>query len=187
MGYELPQVDARIVAGFRIVLSTLVALDAAVYLVHFELLFSERGPMPLAVARQIPDPEAVSIFHLLPARDAVVSTVLVLLLVQALLMLVGIAARLQAACIFVWLVSLQARNDLIVDAEDAVIRLFVFLAIFMPLSATWSWQARQRRRAGRSSARPMSAPVSGWALRLVQIQTAVIVLSSALEKLRGRE
>jgi len=96
------------------------------------------------------------------------------------LMLFGVFSRVQAAAIFVWLVSFQNRNPLINDGEDTVFRIFAFMMIWLPLDAYWS----VLRRSSESVARARSH-ASAWGLRLIQIEMAAIYASAAISKLSG--
>src|SRR5690606_36854473 len=112
--------------------------------------------------RSILDQDAGSLRFLLPPDDTWLWVCIGMVLVQSALLVVGWFSHVQAACLFVWLVSFQHRNQLIIDGEDAVMRLFMFFLIFAPMAERLSLDAR----AGRV------LPVrSGWALRMIQLQT----------------
>ncbi|MBI3465419.1 MAG: HTTM domain-containing protein, partial [Planctomycetes bacterium] len=114
----------------------------------------------------------------LPRTPAVLHTYFWVFVVQSVSLLVGAASRANALCVFVWLVSFQNRNVLLLDGEDSVFRLIGFFLIFMPLGQAWSIDALVRPEITRR-------PASGWALRLLQVQMAIIYFAAAILKLQG--
>jgi hypothetical protein len=109
---------------------------------------------------------------------------------QTALLLVGCLSRVNAVCLFVWLVSFQNRNPLLLNGEDTVMRLLAFLLIWMPIGQCWSldaWLWPRLRGVRLPSVLPAEAATSapGWGLRLLQIQMCIIFLSAGLCKLGG--
>jgi hypothetical protein len=100
---------------------------------------------------------------------------------QTALLLVGVLPRFQAVCVYVWLLSFQRRNPLILDAEDGVLRVLGFLVLLMPLGYTLSWPAWRRGALCPRVERPL------WALRLVQLEACLAFAGSALSKLQSAD
>lgn len=175
--------DLRIVAAFRIAFGALVALHLLLQAEFVTLWWGRSGLVPLGVAQRIVDQDAPSLFWLLPGTDGVAWTVWGLTIVVALLLSVGWHARVQAAVLFVLLVSLHNRNSAILDGEDGIARLLCFFLIFTPLAEVWSLDAR---RAAAKGIAPRTDD-SGWAVRFLQIQTAFLFLVAGLEKMPGAD
>lgn len=178
-------VDRHAGAAFRIGFALLLLVNSLGYYEHLEMWFGESGVLPFEISRSVIDPDTLTIFALLPATNAVLWTCYAVFNLQIVGLLVGFAARFNAIGVFVWLVSFQHRNQLIYDGEDTVFRIFAFLLIFLPLADTLSVDAYLKSRRG--GAGDPGRPRAAWALRLIQIQTVLIVLCSVLEKLRGPE
>jgi uncharacterized membrane protein YphA (DoxX/SURF4 family) len=110
---------------------------------------------------------------------------------QTVCLLVGFASRFSAASVFVWLVSFQNRNQMLLDGEDDVLRLLSFFMIFMPLAEVWSVDAWLRGRgevvrAGKKAVdHPYPSNSSPWALRMLQYVMATMMLATGLWKLAG--
>ncbi len=176
-------VDVRVCAAFRIGFGILALINVVGYAPFVEEWFTEAGAVPLGVSRILIDPDTITVFNWLPATGAVVWTCYGLFVLNAAALLIGFRSRFQAVAVFFWLVSFQHRNYLINDGEDTLFRLFAFLLIFLPLSEVWSVDAWIARRRGRSP--HMRRPA--WALRLIQIQTAVVMLCAGFEKWLGAD
>jgi len=172
--------DPCIASLFRIGFSLLVLIQVAVVWKDAELWFSDAGVMSVGTAKLTTRPVGWSLFYLVPSTPLVIRGALVALLLHATLMLLGVFSRVQAAAIFVWLVSFQNRNPLINDGEDTVLRIFAFMMIWLPLDAYWS----VLRRSSESVAKARSLS-SGWGLRMIQIELVAIYASAATSKFAG--
>jgi len=126
-------------------------------------------------------PPAWSLFHWVPATPLVVHIGLSVMMIQSVLLLLGVASRFQAACLFIFLVSFQSRNPLIGDGEDMVFRIFALFLIFMPTD--YSWSLGRRVWGGHESTK--QAVAQAWGLRLIQIQMTLIYVSAAWSKMLG--
>jgi vitamin K-dependent gamma-carboxylase-like protein len=169
-----------------------------------DLWFTEQGVLPLENSRETVSPYAWSLFWLLGRTPAGVHACYWLTVAHAVALLVGFLPRLNAFFLFLWLVSLQTRNNLINDGEDTIMRLLAFYLIWLPSGRCWSvnalicrssWGGRLARPGQPSmnepsESTPPGAPLTpyaapGWGLRLLQIQMAGMMLSTGLVKLSG--
>ncbi len=173
--------DPTICSVIRIAYATLLLINVLVWLPDLELWFSEAGVMPYAASRTVIDPDTLTLLGWLPKTTSVLWTCYAILLLQIVLLLVGFFSRLQAVCVFVWLVSFQHRNILLFDGEDTVFRLFCFFLIFVPSGYAYSIDAWRRRKHQNRN------PPVPWGLRLFQIQMSIIYLSTGLAKASGTD
>tara|TARA_R110002096_G_scaffold206192_10_gene392403 strand:+ start:20040 stop:20945 length:906 start_codon:yes stop_codon:yes gene_type:complete len=140
------------------------------------LWFGEHGLLPYVASRTVVEFSTQwTLFALLPKRDWVVWLAIALLAFHLVALLLGWKSRLQAIAVFVWLVSFQNRNPLILDASDVLFRLLSFFLILMPLGNRWAIDS--------SSKTP--TPRKLWALQLVRIQLTLVYFSSAIYKLQS--
>jgi hypothetical protein len=186
-GFFHVPLDLRVCALVRISYAALVLIWLAILYPDLAAWFSEEGVLPLTVAKKVMPGGAWTVLALLPRGDVWLTSAWVIAVVQALLLLVGFGSRLNAAGVFVWVVSFAHRNGLILDSEDTVFRLIGFYLILIPCGACWSVDAWLRSRHA-----PRAVPSDGtrsvpptWGLRLLQIQMCVIFLSAALCKLQS--
>jgi hypothetical protein len=184
--------DPRVVPILRIGFALMIIIQALVLWPDAGYWFTDSGVMRTQTAREILGPGSWSLLYYLPSEPWVVQSALAIWIVNGALMLVGFYSRVQAAAIFVWLVSFQNRNPSIHDGEDTVFRIFAFLMVWLPLDAYWSIRKRgesleprqdSKNRADRSVGRCVAA--DAWALRLFQVQMTAIYASTALSKLEG--
>lgn len=175
-------VDARIIAAIRIGYAGLMLINVLCWWPDLDRWFSETGALPLAVSRQLIDSRCLTLFQVLPADSTTLRIVYGIFVAQLLGLLVGFLPRFQAACCYAWLVSFQHRNVLIFEGEDTLFRIIGFLLIFMPLGSAWSVDRRLWNH--RDKAGP-SIVVDGWAVRLLQLEMAMLYFSAAWSKLLG--
>lgn len=182
--------DARVPALLRICFALLVLVNLAVLLPDLDRWFTENGTLSTAASQAIARPAMWSVFWWLPSTSAVVATCYWIAVVQAALLLVGLASRFNVVCLFVWLNSFQNRNFLITDSEDVVMRLLAFYLIWMPIERCWSmdawlWQRLWPKNSASRNYADGRFAAPGWGPRLLQIQMCVIFLSAGLSKLGG--
>ncbi len=149
--------DQRLCDVLRVGYGVLLLINLAVWARDLERWFGEDGVLPLRNARLIVDEHAPTLLAHLP-----LPVCFALLVASAILLTIGFYSRVNAVLVLVWLTSFHDRNIAIVDGEDTVFRLFAFFLALCP-------------RRGDKDSEP-------WALRLFQLQIAVIYLSSAIEK-----
>jgi hypothetical protein len=185
--------DLRICALVRIGYAALVLVWLAVLYPDLAAFFTDDGLLPLNAAGGLMPGGAWSVLAWLPQDAVWVGAAYGMAVAHALFLLVGLASRINAAAVFVWIVSFCNRNPLIMDGEDAVFRLIGFYLLVMPCGACWSldaWLARWRmeRQEGDAFRSSQSARKgSAWGLRLLQVQMCVIFLSAAICKLQQPE
>ena len=183
--------DARVCALVRIAFATLVLVNLGVLYPDLDHWFTAEGVLPQAASREVASPYGWSALWLLSDTLAAVTTCYWLAIGSALLLLLGIFPRLNALCLFVWLVSFQWRNTLITDGEDDVFKWVAFCLIWIPSGACWSLPDLLRRGTAdapadaRNSQLPVNEVRPGWGLRLLQIEMVMIFLSAVLTKLAG--
>jgi hypothetical protein len=165
----------------RLLFAALCFLNMALLAPDLELFFSESGVLPLAAGRGLVAEEAWTLFSLLPATDGVLWTMYLVMMLQLLLLGLGVRPRLQAACVFVWLTTLQHRSFFVFDAEDNLFRLMAFFLVFLPLHRH---TLVERLRGPDPGAGDGTWPI--WPFRLLQLQMCLIFCSSALLKLSGQ-
>jgi hypothetical protein len=173
--------DPHLAAIIRIGCGFLMFLNFFAALPHVEMWWSEHGFLPYAPSKFVIDSNTWTLFDWLPHTDTVLWTCWTLVCVQAALLTLGVAGRFQAACLFVWAITFNHRNGLIIDGEDIVFRLMMFFMAFMPASDVWSVKAWINKKRGKTEIPERD----GWALRLMQIQICIVLWSAGMEKLNG--
>lgn len=166
-------VEPRIAAFFRIAIGLIVALVMLGQYPFVELWWGDEGVCPPGVARHMRAPTSWSLLFTLGSDWLWVAWGLTI--AHALMLAAGFFHRVNAALLFVWLVSFQNRCGVLNDGEDLVMRYFVFFLIFLDASRVWALTPRRA-----------DAPTqSGFALRLIQIQTVFVFGVAGMEKWPG--
>jgi hypothetical protein len=175
--FQCPR-DTRPAALVRIAYAALVLMHWAVLYPDLDRWYADGGVMSATASQAIKNPHTWSLLWALPATSTVVHVCFWIALVNTALLLVGFLSRINAALLLVWLISFQNRNPLILDGEDALMRLLALYLVLMPCGASLSLDSLLWRR---TSVDPLLAP--GWGTRLLQIQMAAIYFTAALYKL----
>jgi len=152
--------DPRMCSVIRIGYSALLLINLVLWASHLELWFGDSGLLPSEAARHVAG--VPSLVAYLP-----VWMCMGLLMAHTIALAAGFYPRVQALFVLFWLTQFDNRNVAIIDGEDTVLRLFAFYLALCPP--------------------PNAKDAVPWALRLFQIQIAVIYLSSAIEKTWGHD
>lgn len=187
--------DPRIPALIRIGVAGLVLINLIAWYPYLEMWFGEPGVLPGDVWKN-PDENSAPLFQpwsllaVVPRGHAALLVCYTLFLLQTVCLLGGFASRFSAASVFVWLVSFQNRNVMILDGEDDVLRIISFLLIFMPLAEVWSVDAWLRQRGGKQKPSEITEPpypshCSPWAVRMLQYFMVLVMFATGLYKLAG--
>ena len=172
--------DARVGGLLRITYAVVCLVNMGLLGLDLDLFYSEAGLVPRDAGRAILDPDAWTVFSLLPASDAILWASYWTLMLQLVLLGLGLLPRLQAACVFVWLVSFQHSAIVLFDGEDTVFRLLAFFLIFLPLHRFTILEWLRGR-----PAEPATWPI--WPFRLAQLQMCLIFVSTFMLKVSARE
>ena len=167
------EVDARVYVFLRISVGIILAIYMIVLGPDWLRWFSEAGVLDSEAARANIDSDTWSVFHWIPNENVLLWFVFGAICLQVVLLVAGIKPRFQVICLFVWFLSMHHRNNLIWEGGDVLLRITLFLMMFMPLSG------------GFRSAKGVTRPI--WPLLLLQIQQSILYLSSVGQKLKGAD
>jgi hypothetical protein len=168
-------IDPRSLAALRIGFGAILAVDLAFRAEELRASYTDAGPLPRALL----DPwltETIAPLHMLSGSFAWEATLFAVAFVAALALLVGYQTRIAAVVSWLLLLSLQARNPLLLNFGDDILRVCLFWAIFLPLGRCWSIDAA---RAGEP---PSLEPVCSMASAAFLLQVFLIYLFTALLK-----
>ncbi len=173
-------IDARQYAALRIAFGGLSLVYFLGLLPYVETQF--RGAGWLGELRQIAEQNggSWSIFFIpMGKHDVILAYAIVVLgIVSAILMTIGWHSRLVACITWLVWVSLWNRNPLLLDGDDAVLKVLCFYLMLSPCGNAWSLDAYLHTK-------PKQVVV--WPLRLVQFQIALIYFVSGWVKFRSQE
>jgi hypothetical protein len=95
---------------------------------------------------------------------------------------VGYCTRISSVALYILVVSFHERNNLVLNGGDTVLRTMLFFFMFAPSGAACSVGSLLRRLRA-PGAQPLL--ISPWAQRMMQVQVALIYLTTAYAKTRG--
>ena len=144
------RVDTRSLAVFRILMGSLVIVDLLLRSRNFHFFYTEEGVVPQSIATTMTPDNAVSVYFLTTDTTAIAG-LFVLQALIALFLIAGYKTRVATALSFLFVVSLDHHNPLVLSYADILYRLLFFWAIFVPLGERWSVDAVHRERAPRES------------------------------------
>ena len=178
IGFFFAEIDVRVYAVIRIAVACMLLIYAVILGLDWGKWFSADGVLTVASAKSNIDEDVVSLLFVLPESETILWLFYAVFFIQSLLLLAGVWTRFQTIGLFVALVSLHHRNNLIWEGGDVLLRIALFLMIFMPLGARWAFDARKKKSVNF---------VHAWPLRLLQLQQSFLYFSSAGRKMQGED
>ncbi|MDB9233262.1 HTTM domain-containing protein [Halorubrum ezzemoulense] len=139
-------VDLRALAAFRIGLGALVIADLIRRSRSLSAFYTDDGVLPRSAL--FADYGEVYSVHALVGEPWAVTLLFALAGAFALALLAGYRTRLAALASWLLLLSLHARNPMVLNSGDSLLRMLLFWSVFLPLGARWSVDALRRAGAG---------------------------------------
>lgn len=180
---ELFGIDLRTVALFRIALALSLLADLLMRSVDIEAFYTDYGVVPRSVLKSLWNTSAYFSFHTLFDSPIAVGFLFAVNAIFLCLLLVGWNSRAMVVIAWLFLVSLQSRNPLVLQGGDILLRCMAFWAMFLPLGAYLSLDAKKRYAThlpGDDPARPVRA--FSWGTIAILLQTACVYWFTALLK-----
>jgi hypothetical protein len=177
-------IDARALAAFRIGLGGVLLADLLLRSRHLVAFYTDTGVLPrsLLVAKR-PLISQLSV-HALSGDVLWQALLFVVAGACALALLVGYQTRLAVLLSWLLLVSLHARNPLVLNGGDSLLRRLLFWGMFFPLGTRWSLDALAgRARRMRTQAGGIGGRVAGVAAAGLLIQVVLVYAANAGFKL----
>ena len=183
VGYQACRLAGWIRVGYAVLFLT----DRLLLSVDFAWFFGTPSNSPLfPLDTQMAQTHYYSIFQLAPESSVLLwSSIHFLGLFQGVLLLLGIAPRLQLLGIFVNLVSFQNHSYYIWEGEDKAFRLWCFFLMLMPLHRVTIYD--YRRNNGNESSRKKQDSWPIWPFRLFQLEMCMAYFGAGLGKLLGKQ
>jgi hypothetical protein len=159
-------IDGRSLAAFRLALGALVAADLLARAADLEAHYSDAGVLPREAFRRLfaLSPWHWSI-HLWTGSVEGQALLFAVAVAAACALAVGYRTRLATAVTWVLMVSLQARNPMILYGADQLLRMLLFWSLFLPLGAAWSIDRLRGPPAPDPPRRPLSTATAALLLQ----------------------
>jgi len=142
-----------------------------------EYFYTDDGVYPVATHEAVSGLYGGSSLHGLSGDLWFQQLLFVIAAIAAIALILGYRTRLVAIVSLLLLVSLQARNPLVLNGADRLLRVLLFLSILTPLGERWSIDALRRGTA--------RATVVGFSTVALLAQPIVVLTQNAVLKRRG--
>tara|TARA_B100001971_G_C18268010_1_gene596232 strand:+ start:70654 stop:71589 length:936 start_codon:yes stop_codon:yes gene_type:complete len=123
----------------------------------------------------------LNIFQYLPNEDWVVKLSIIIMFIALFSFILGLKTKTSALICFILLVSFNQRNINMLSSADLLIRIILMYFVFAPSGNKYSLDAYFARKKGRE----LASMASPWIHRILQIQIAVVYVSTVIAKSKG--
>lgn len=177
-GYGAPEAFGL----FRLVMGSLMFINLCFISIDFDAWFTERGYVPVAIGERYMEPWYR--FTLLPhvTSTPVTLAFYILVMVAALFTAIGLWSRVSTLVLALGLITLHHRNPWILHSGDTLMRM---AAVYLAVGPSGMAFSVDRYRAVKKGTAEPNPTISMWPQRLVQIQIAVVYLSTVWWKMYG--
>lgn len=176
------RIDPRALAATRILLGTLLFADLLLRSRHLVAFYTDRGVLPRAVLRTTrPTIASVSI-HALWGSATAQAILFAVAGIGAVALAVGYRTRLATLLSFALLLSLHARNPVVLNGGDSLLRRTLLWGLLLPLGGRWSLDALRRGVSRNATDKSLVSTVATAGLLL---QIVVVYATNAVVKFRG--
>lgn len=178
-------VDTRALAAFRIALGVVLIVDLTLRSRDLTAFYTDSGVLPRSTLAELYPAFARFSLHAMSGEAWVVTLLFLFAGVAAAALAVGYRTRLATALSLVLLLSLQARNPLVLNAGDTLLWQLLALGLLCPLGDRWSVDAVRRASSTTGPSRLAKERLTGAVPALLLTFVVVLYLSNGLVKLRG--
>lgn len=136
--WKLWALDTRALSLFRILLGLMVLGDLWQKSESLKAFYTDQGTLPRSeqIAKFL-HPDFWS-FHFISGQEGIVSLIFLIHGLLAILFILGWQTKAVNILLFLFTISMQNRNLIILNGGDDFLRIFIFWSIFLPLNVHWS-------------------------------------------------
>jgi Vitamin K-dependent gamma-carboxylase len=162
-----------------------ICVSAKILLLHSDWLnwYGVHGWVTLQTMQVVEPGIRLNLFTVMPQDDRWIAAFFWVFLGCALLLTVGLWTRVMSVAVFLCLTSIDQRNLLMLHGGDTFLRCAGFFLMFAPAGATFSLDRVIAIRRGKQDAQ--IKPRAPWAQRIIQLELALLYLTSFFWKLKG--
>jgi hypothetical protein len=169
--------------AMRIAFAFLYLCDRLLWQLDIDFLLSpSEGVIPFEVGQQQMGEHQYSLLALAPQSDTWLWTIHYVSLFCGVLLLLGVAPRLQVVAIYIMMISFENSNTLCFDGQDVMFRTWASLFFFLPLHRYSIW-GLWKKKSTTSTGTKDTASWPMWPFRLFQLQMCFIYTGASWGKL----
>jgi hypothetical protein len=175
---------ARVLGLYRMAIGALTIYAFLLFAKDATAFFSDHGVLRVETLERVNSREWHTLFRTVRSPLGV-KLALGALFVAAAAFTLGFQTRVSSIVLFILVSSFHERNTLVLNSGDTVLRTMLFLFMFAPAGAALSIDSLRRRLRAPAGSLPGPVLVAPWAQRMMQLQVAIVYLSTAYAKTRG--
>lgn len=162
-----------------------ICVTAKILLLHSDWLnwYGVHGWVTLQTMQVVEPGIRLNLFTVMPQDDRWIAAFFWVFLGCALLLTMGLWTRVMSVAVFLCLTSIDQRNLLMLHGGDTFLRCAGFFLMFAPAGAALSLDRVIAIRRGKQDSQ--IEPRAPWAQRIIQLELALLYLTSFFWKLKG--
>jgi Vitamin K-dependent gamma-carboxylase len=162
-----------------------ICVFVKILLLHSDWLnwYGVHGWVTLQTMQVVEPGIRLNLFTVMPQDDRWIAAFFWVFLGCVLLLTMGLWTRLLTVVVFLCLTSIDQRNLLMLHGGDTFLRCAGFFLMFAPAGAAFSLDRLIAIRRGKQD--PQMKPRAPWAQRIIQLELALLYLTSFFWKLKG--
>lgn len=141
-----PALDLRSLGLFRILFGALVLLDIAIRATSLRAHYSDEGVWSRLDLLSHGGVQRINVF-LFAGSPVAVAVLFGVGVIAATAVMAGYRTKLAMVVTWVWMLSVQGRNEFVLNSGDVLFRVMAFWSLFLPLAERFSVDAWLKRRA----------------------------------------
>lgn len=167
--------DTRALAAWRILLGILIIIDLCTNMTWLRAFYSDAGILPTDVLQSLYPTENLRSIHNISWSERYVLCIFLIHLWFAFALTIGYKTRVATIATWALLLSLHARNPMILNGGDFVLKMLLFWGMFLPWWARWSIDAIRYKQD------PAQQYVGPWTVALLTQLCLIYILSAVLK------
>jgi len=175
---------ARVLGIYRIAIGLISIYSFFLFAKDTTAFFSDQGVLRVETVERIYTRQWHTLLAYIRSPFGV-KCMLALLFAAGACFTIGFQTRFSSIALFVLVTSFHERNNLVLNSGDTVLRTMLFLFMFAPAGAALSVDCLRRRLRSPDPAGCGPVFVAPWAQRMMQLQVALIYLTTVYAKSRG--
>jgi predicted DCC family thiol-disulfide oxidoreductase YuxK len=179
--YFYRDIPAESLAIFRILLGLLTLLTFIQDTTVMDMMWSKNGIISIESSLRDFSSFTIGLFKWIHPSDNMLKVFIGLQCIFLMMFIMGWKTRFATIASLILLTSFHQRNVYMLNSADVLIKILFLILCFAPTANTLSLDAKTAIVKGK----PLKTSVSAWPVRLLQIQIAVLYITTVYAKLKG--
>lgn len=169
------------IAIFRILIGTLALITFTLDSLQMSDLWGPNAIQSVKTGMDNFSFPVLNIFQHMNLTENLLLVFIVFQFIALICFILGYKTRIASFIVFILLVSFQQRNINMLSSADLLLRILIMYMVFAPSGNSYSIDAFLAKLKGK----PLKRNYANWVHRLIQIQIAVVYISTVIAKAKG--